>query len=76
MYLGDSASLQIAEVHEQGTDLVVGKTREIAQPVEAPVGEGFPFDVTRDGRILAITRGLDNRSQLVVVSNWGSGLKK
>ena len=76
VYLGDSASLQITEVHEQGTDLVVGKTREIPQPIEAPVGEGFPFDVTRDGRILAITRGLDNRSQLVVVWNWGSGLKK
>jgi Tol biopolymer transport system component len=76
LYLGDSASLQVTEVREQGADLIVGKTREIPQPVEAPVGEGFPFDVAKDGRILAITRGQDNRNQLVVVSSWDAGLKK
>jgi predicted carbohydrate-binding protein with CBM5 and CBM33 domain len=76
LYLGDSASLQATEVREQGADLIVGKTREIPQSIEAPVGEGFPFDVTKDGRILAITRGQDNRNQLVVVSNWEAGLKK
>ena len=76
LYLGDGASLEVTEVHEQGADIVVGKTREISQPIEAPVGEGFPMDTARDGRILAITRGQDNRSQLVVVSNWEAGLKK
>jgi Tol biopolymer transport system component len=76
LYLGDSASLQVTEVREQGADLIVGETREIPQAVEAPVGEGFPFDVAKDGRILAITRGQDNRTQLVVVSNWEAGLKK
>ena len=76
LYLGDNANLEITEIREQVADLIVGKTREIPQPVEAPVGEGFPFDVTRDGRILAITRGQDNRNQLVVVSNWSATLKK
>jgi hypothetical protein len=56
--------------------MMVGKTREIPQLVEAPVGEGFPMDVAKDGRILAITRGQDNRTQLVVVSSWEAGLKK
>jgi eukaryotic-like serine/threonine-protein kinase len=76
LYLGDSASLQATEVREQGADLIVGETREIPQTVEAPVGEGFPFDVAKDGRILVITRGQDNRTQLDVVSNWEAGLKK
>jgi len=76
LYLGDAANLEVTEVHEQGSDLIVGKTREIPQPIEAPVGEGFPMDVAKDGRILAITRGQDNRTQLVVVSNWEAGLKK
>ena len=44
--------------------------------IESPVGEGFPVDVAKDGRILAITRGQDNRTQLVIVSNWEAGLKK
>jgi hypothetical protein len=76
LYLGDAANLQVTEVRKQGSDLIIGKTREIPQAVEAPVGEGFPMDVAKDGRILAITRGQDNRSQLVVVSNWEAGLKK
>jgi len=76
LYLGDAANLEVTEVHEQGSDLIVSKTREIPQPIEAPVGEGFPMDVAKDGRILAITRGQDNRTQLVVVSNWEAGLKK
>ena len=76
LYLGDLGNIQVTEVREQGTDLIVGKTHEIPQLIEAPVGEGFPFDVTKDGRILAITRGQDNRNQLVVVSNWVAGLKK
>jgi len=76
LYLGDNASLLATAVREQGADLIVGETREIPQAVEAPVGEGFPFDVAKDGRILAITRGQDNRTQLVVVSNWEAGLNK
>lgn len=76
LYLGDGANLVVTEVREQGSDIIVGKTREIPQAIEAPVGQGFPMDVAKDGRILAITRGQDNRNQLVVVSNWESGLKK
>ena len=76
LYLGDAANLVITDVREQGADLIVGKTRQIPQVIEAPVGEGFPMDVAKDGRILAITRGQDNRTQLVVVSNWEAGLKK
>jgi Tol biopolymer transport system component len=76
LYLGDGASLEVTEVREQGANIITGKTHEIPQPIEAPVGEGFPMDVAKDGRILAITRSQDNRTQLVVVSNWESGLKK
>jgi len=76
VYLGDAGNIQVTEVREQGSDLIVGKTHEISQVIEAPVGEGFPFDVAKDGRILAITRGQDNRNQLVVVSSWDAGLKK
>ena len=76
LYGGNAADLEVTEVREQGSDLIVGKTREIPQLIESPVGEGFPMDVAKDGRILAITRGQDNRTQLVVVSNWEAGLKK
>jgi len=76
LYVGDASNIQVTEVREQGANLIVGKTHEIPQVVESPVGEGFPFDVAKDGRILAITRGEDNRSQLEVVSNWEAGLKK
>ena len=62
-------------MHENGSELIPGKTREISQVVEAPVGEGFPFDVSSDGRIMLISRGNDNRTQLVVVSNWDAALK-
>ncbi len=76
LYVGDDGSLEVTEVHEQGSDLITGKTRQIPRLIESPVGEGFPVDVAKDGRILAITRGQDNRTQLVIVSNWEAGLKK
>jgi hypothetical protein len=76
LYVGDDSSLEVTEVHEQGSDLITGKTRQIPWLIESPVGEGFPVDVAKDGRILAITRGQDNRTQLVIVSNWEDGLKK
>ena len=76
LFIGDASNIQVTEVREQGAGLIVGKTREIPGSIEAPVGEGFPFDVAKDGRILAITRGEDNRSQLEVVSYWQAGLKK
>jgi len=55
--LGDNSSIRVTEVRENGADLTMGTTREVSQVVEAPVGEGFPFDVTKDGRILLIGRG-------------------
>lgn len=76
LYEGDNSTLRVTEVSEHGSDLVVGKTREISQVIEAPVGEGFPFDVAGDGRILLIGRGNDNVNQLIVVSNWDAALKK
>jgi eukaryotic-like serine/threonine-protein kinase len=76
LYLGDNSSIRVTEVSEHGSDLVVGKTRDMSQVIEAPVGEGFPFDVGEDGRILLISRGNDNRIQLVVVSNWDAALRK
>ncbi len=76
LYLGDDSTLYVTEVHEQGSDLITGKTRQIPRLIESPVGEGFPVDIAKDGRILAITRGQDNRTQLIIVSNWEAGLKK
>jgi len=76
LYLGDNSTMRVTEVREDGSNLLPGKTREISQVVEAPVGEGFPFDVAPDGRILLISRGNDNRTQLVVVSNWDAALKR
>jgi len=70
LYEGDNSTIRVTEVNEHGSELIVGKTREISQVIEAPVGEGFPFDVAKDGRILLISRGNDNGTQLVVVSNW------
>jgi eukaryotic-like serine/threonine-protein kinase len=70
LYEGDNSTIRVTEVTEHGSELLVGKTREISQVIEAPVGEGFPFDVAKDGRILLISRGNDNGTQLVVVSNW------
>jgi Tol biopolymer transport system component len=74
LYLGDNSSIRVTEVRENGSDLTVGTTREISQVIEAPVGEGFQFDIAKDGRILLISRGNDNRTQLVVVSNWNTAL--
>lgn len=75
LYEGDNSTIQVTEVDESGSHLIPGKTREISQVLEVPVGKGFPFDVAKDGRILLISRGNDNRSQLVVVSNWNVALK-
>jgi Tol biopolymer transport system component len=75
-YEADNSNIRVTEVSEHGSDLRVGKTREIPQVIEAPVGEGFPFDVAGDGKILLISRGNDNVNQLVVVSNWDVAPKK
>jgi Tol biopolymer transport system component len=68
-------NIQETEVRETGSRLTVGKTRTSPMAVQAPVFQGAAIDVTRDGRIVFVSRGAQNRTHLVVVANWGEGLK-
>jgi len=77
LYVSDTAdAIMETEVHENGGELLVGKTRRFPQAVQVSVYQGVTIDAARDGRILAVSREAENRTQLVVVTNWDEGLKK
>ena len=76
LYVDDAGdAVEETEVHESGSELVVGKTRRLPQALKVAVFQGVPIDRARDGRILVVSREAENRSQLVVVTNWDEGLK-
>jgi Tol biopolymer transport system component len=77
LYMNDSGTvLEETEVQERGPELLIGKTRHLAALTGmVPAFQGSPFDTGRDGRILFLSRGEQNTTQLVMVANWSEGMK-
>ena len=76
-YADDDGNILETAVSIQGSELAVGTTRRLfrGNPEFLPTA-GRTFAVAPDGRFLVNVRSQDNQKQIVVVSNWDSGLKQ
>lgn len=77
IYLDDSNNLIETEVSVRNSELSVGNTRLLFPGnTEGLANQGLTYDIAPDGRILINTRSQENQTQIVVISNWSSKLKK
>jgi eukaryotic-like serine/threonine-protein kinase len=77
IYSNDDGDVVETAVTGRGSDLSVGDTRILfrGNPEMVPQA-GQTFAIAPDGRFLIDTRRQENQTQIVVVSNWDSGMKK
>jgi Tol biopolymer transport system component len=77
IYSNDDGDVVETAVTGRDSDLSVGDTRILfrGNPEMVPQA-GQTFAIAPDGRFLIDTRRQENQTQIVVVSNWDSGMKK
>ena len=77
IYVDDQGNMAETAVSFRDSELSVGTTRTLfrGNPEDLP-NAGRAYDVAPDGRFLINTHSQENQTQIVVVSNWESGLKK
>jgi len=76
-YIRAGGQLMAAEVAETGDTLEVGKVTPLFS-APLPVGNGYPYDVSADGRrfLMIVPPERSNSESLKLVQNWTAGLKK
>ena len=76
-YSNGDGDIMETQVTVQNAELSVGSTRTLFRGRPETVSQaGRTFDTTRDGRFLVDTRSQENQTQIVVISNWNTGLLK
>ncbi len=76
-YLDDSTNLMETEVETKGDGLAVGKTHLLFKTkAESFVYQGYPIDVSREGkRFIINSHAEENSQELTIIANWLAGLK-
>lgn len=77
IYTDDDGNVVETTVTARDSELSVGATRILfrGNPEMVPQA-GQTFAIAPDGRFLIDTRRQENQTQIVVILNWATGLKK
>jgi hypothetical protein len=75
-YLDARQQMNVVDVATEKDSVQIGKSKALFQTSSMPSINGAGYDVTHDGRVLALNWAFETAAPLTPVENWQSEIKK